>query len=62
MVKADIRAVRNDMNVFKEEILRHFGLTVETIRHNPQGANRDEIGTIKDRVTRLEHHTGLISV
>ena len=58
--KADIRAIRDDMNVFKEEILRHFDLTVEAIRHDLQGVNRDEIETIKDRVTHLERHTGLV--
>ena len=40
-------------------ILRHFDLTVETIRHDLLGANADEIATLKDRVTRIETHFGL---
>lgn len=45
----------------KSDILRHFDLTVETIRHDLLGANRDDIETLKDRVGRLEHHTGLVA-
>jgi len=55
------RRLRADMKNMKDEILRHFDLTVETIRHDLLGANRDEIGVIKDRVTRLEKHTGLVA-
>jgi hypothetical protein len=44
----------------KDEILRHFDLVVETIRHDLLGANRDEIESVKDRVGRLKRHTGLI--
>ncbi|MDD5026154.1 MAG: hypothetical protein PHH13_02135 [Candidatus Peribacteraceae bacterium] len=55
--KVDIRAVRDNMNTFKEEILRHFDLTVETIRHDLQDTNRE---TVKGRVTRLKRHTGLV--
>ena len=43
------------------DLMRHFDLTVETIRHDVLGANRDEIEVIKDRVTRLEKHTGLVA-
>jgi len=49
------------MDQFKDEILRHFDLTAENIRHDLAGANRDEIEMVKDRVTRLERHTGLVA-
>lgn len=42
-----------------QEIKHYFDLTVENIRHDLLGTNRDEIEVIKDRVTRLEQHTGL---
>lgn len=43
----------------EDRIKRHFDLTVEAIRHDLLGANRDEIETLKDRIVRLERHTGL---
>ena len=46
---------------WKDEIIRHFDLTVETIRHDLLGANKDDIDVLKDRVTRLERHTGLVA-
>ena len=61
-------ATKNDLQegllTVKEELLReikhYFDLTVENIRHDLLGANRDEIEIIKDRVTRLERHTGIV--
>jgi hypothetical protein len=54
---------------FRDDILRHFDLTVETIRHDLEGANRDQIQVLldgkkklEDRVHRLERHLGLVSV
>ncbi len=47
--------------VWKDEIIRHFDVAVETIRHDLLGADHDEIEGIKDRVTRLERHTGLVT-
>ncbi|MBI3331406.1 hypothetical protein HYZ99_00415 [Candidatus Peregrinibacteria bacterium] len=62
--KGDIRSVRQEMRALKteivEELKRHFDVTVETIRHDLLGANKDDIEVLKDRVTRLEDHTGLI--
>ena len=54
----------------KDEILnemkRHFDVAVEDIRHDLEGANRDEIDILKDtkrdhekRITRLEQHVGV---
>ena len=59
-IEALRREFKQDFHSFKDEIIRHFDVAVETIRHDLKGANRDEIETIKDRVTRLEHHTGLL--
>jgi len=55
------QSLRHDMAKLKDEILRHFDLTVETIRHDLLGANHDEIENIKDRVKKLERHTGLVA-
>ena len=44
-----------------EEIMRHFEVVAEQLRHDAMGANRDDIEGVKDRITRLEQHTGLIA-
>lgn len=46
---------------WKDDIIRHFDVTAENMRHDLLGANRDEIEAVKDRVTRLERHTGLVA-
>lgn len=53
---------------WKDEIIRHFDVVVEDIRHNLEGANRDEIEVLKDskadhekRISRLESHVGLVA-
>jgi hypothetical protein len=43
----------------EDRIKRHFDLTVETIRHDLLGAHKDDLESIKDRLIRLERHTGL---
>jgi hypothetical protein len=40
-------------------ILRHFDLTVETIRHDLLGANADEITALKESVVRIEAQVGV---
>ena len=45
----------------EERTKRHFDVVVEDIRHDLEGANKDEIEVTKDRVTRLEKHTGLMA-
>jgi hypothetical protein len=45
----------------EDRIKRHFDVTVEAIRHDLLGANRDEIEAIKDRIAPLEQHMGLVS-
>ncbi|MBI1812506.1 hypothetical protein HY285_02600 [Candidatus Peregrinibacteria bacterium] len=51
-----------------EETKRHFDVTVEKIRHDLKGANKDQIEVLKDRSTshekrivRLEQHAGLVA-
>lgn len=56
------KELKTDMGEMKEEILRHFDVVAEDLRHDVMGANRDEVELIKDRVTKLERHTGLIPV
>lgn len=60
--KDELHGLRGEMMQMETRILRHFDMTVETIRHDLVGANRDEIEVIKDRVTKLEKHTGLARV
>jgi hypothetical protein len=45
----------------EERMMRHFDLTVETIRHDLLGANKDKIENHEDRIGRLERHTGLLA-
>lgn len=51
---------------WKEEIIRHFDVAVEDIRHDLLGARRDEVELLKDghsdhelRLKRVERHVGL---
>ena len=44
----------------KDEILRHFDVSVEAIHHDLVGARADELELLKDRIRRLEKHAGLI--
>ena len=46
----------------EKNIMDHFDIAVETIRHDLAGANQDEITSLKTRVERLEQHTGLARV
>ena len=43
----------------KDEIVRHFDVAVEAIRHDLLGINADEISLLKDRVIRIENRVGL---
>lgn len=45
---------------WKNEVKRHFDVTVEKIRHDLQGANKDQIENLEDRLDRLEKHAGLV--
>jgi FKBP-type peptidyl-prolyl cis-trans isomerase (trigger factor) len=45
----------------EERMMRHFDVTVETIRHDLLGANKDKIESHEDRLGRLERHTGLLA-
>jgi len=62
-----IAGMKEEMGSIKEEILRHFDVTVENIRSDPEGANADEISAIKgkqaqhdERITVLERRSGVI--
>lgn len=54
----EFATIRTEIMDAEERTKRHFDLTVETIRHDLLGANRDDIETIKDRIARLERHAG----
>jgi hypothetical protein len=43
----------------KQDILRHFDVAVEAIRHDLLGVNADRIELLHDRITRVEQHVGL---
>jgi hypothetical protein len=70
--KADIQMLMEQLGTYydkveqrlaahEERLKRHFDLTVETIRHDLQGANHDRLASHEDRLQRLEHHTGLVA-
>ena len=44
---------------WKDEIIEHFDLTVEHIKHEMSSANREEIEVLKDKVKIIEEHVGL---
>lgn len=52
-------ATREDLNTVQENLVRHFDETVEKIRRDLEGVNRNEIGLLEDRLSRLERQTGL---
>ncbi len=59
---------RSELQEMETRILRHFDLTVEKIRHDLLGVNRDELEVMKDRqenheqrITTLERSTGLVT-
>ncbi len=43
------------------EIMHYFDVIAEQLRHDAMGANRDDIEGVKDRVTQLERHCGLVA-
>lgn len=45
----------------EERTKHHFDVIAENIHREVAGANKDEIEIIKDRVTKLEEHTGLVA-
>lgn len=51
---------------WKDEIIQHFDVAVESIRHEMQAAHHDSIELLRDqtadhasRIKRLERHAGL---
>lgn len=68
-LKTDIRGVyeyvvRNEQKMYemKTEILHHFDLAVEILKHELlYGALHDKVELHEDRITRIEHHPVLQS-
>ncbi|OGJ64413.1 hypothetical protein A3C37_01475 [Candidatus Peribacteria bacterium RIFCSPHIGHO2_02_FULL_53_20] len=68
VVISDLRGETSDLRVGIDEkisasedrMVQQFHVIAEQIHHDAIGANRDEIEVVKDRVTRLERHTGLV--
>lgn len=74
--KADIALVMNEIGKLydanqrlKHDLREHFDFTVENIRHDLEGANRDHIEMLKDRsndhlhrIKRLEKNAGIATV
>jgi hypothetical protein len=48
------------MAKLEERMLQEFQLSIEIIRDDLKGANKDEIEIIKDDIVRLKQHTGLM--
>lgn len=43
----------------EERTKRHFDVVAEDLRHDYMGIYKDSVEHLKNRVTRLEEHTGL---
>ncbi|MBI3332278.1 hypothetical protein HYZ99_04990 [Candidatus Peregrinibacteria bacterium] len=61
IIKSELQ--KNDRS---DEVMRHFDVRLEEIRHDLKGANKDQIEVLKDhdqdhqrRIVRLEHATGV---
>ena len=54
-LKADVRV---DMKKQKDETIHHFYVVLEDIRHDLQGANKDEIEVMKDKINNHEQRIG----
>jgi len=50
---------RSEMSATEYRILEQMTLLLEHHRHDIIGATKDDIVSLKTRVTRLEHHAGL---
>jgi hypothetical protein len=46
---------------WKDELIPHFDVTVKTIRHDVQAANKDRIENLEDRIVWLEYRVGMPS-
>jgi hypothetical protein len=64
--KGDLAELRTEMTSMKDEIIRHFDVVAENIRHDLEGANKDEIEVLKDgktdheqRIVNLEQLAGM---
>ncbi|HUY92240.1 MAG TPA: hypothetical protein VMV10_26100 [Pirellulales bacterium] len=58
--------IQNSISRWKDEIIEHFDVAVETIRHEMRAAHHDSIELLRDqtadhakRIKRLERHAGL---
>ncbi len=58
MLMGEIGKLYDANKRWKDEIMQHFDVVAENIRHDALGANRDEVERLKDRVTRLEEVVG----
>lgn len=64
--KADIAALMDQIGKlydanegWKEEVLRHFDVVAEQIKHDFNGAFSDKVEQHEERLLRLEEHVGL---
>jgi hypothetical protein len=60
MLHEEISSLWKEFPASEDRMVHQFHVIAEQIHHDAIGANRDEIEVVKDRVTRLERHTGLI--
>lgn len=54
-----LAAMKDEMAVWKEEIVHEFHVVAEDIRHDMLGMHKDKIENHEDRLLRLERHAGL---
>jgi hypothetical protein len=51
-----ISGLQEEMKAWKKEIIHEFHVSVENIRHDLKGANKDRIEDHEHRISRLEQH------
>lgn len=51
--------MRQDMTIWKKEIIHEFHVVAEDIKHDFKGAFRDKLEQHDDQLLRLKQHVGL---
>jgi hypothetical protein len=55
-----MQSLRAQLAASEERMKRHFDVAIEQAKFELLGAKKDDVEVLKDRVTRLERHTGLV--
>jgi hypothetical protein len=61
LLMAEIGKLYDANERWKDELKGHFDLTVENIRTDLTGANKDRLEGHENRIARLEKHVGFVA-